>query len=54
MNDIIVDSLKLIAPLSVASTVFAQGLGIAPRLVFDDRHCDHRPVRARTSRGYAG
>jgi BASS family bile acid:Na+ symporter len=35
MNDIIVDILKIVAPLSVACIVFAQGLAIAPSLVLD-------------------
>jgi BASS family bile acid:Na+ symporter len=35
MKDLIVDILTLIAPLSVATIVFAQGLGIDPRLVLD-------------------
>jgi BASS family bile acid:Na+ symporter len=33
MKDIIVDILEIVAPLSVACIVFAQGLGIAPSLV---------------------
>jgi BASS family bile acid:Na+ symporter len=35
MKDILLETLKLVAPLSVACIVFAQGLGIAPSLVLE-------------------
>jgi BASS family bile acid:Na+ symporter len=35
MKDLLLETLKLLAPLSVATIVFAQGLGIAPRQVLD-------------------